>query len=196
MGWLFDILGWGGALVGLGAFVLVAVFGRNISHYVWLGVVIALGAWGLWSQLQAESARVGREADAAKYVSTLNGITAAALKTKEDAQRTSRDYEAALRIYSKQLQQEGLNAQKRYDDLRSSMRNGTRVVRVRASCPGSAGVPANASGGSLGDGTVELAPEAGQDVVAVRQEAESVLAKLDYFRKYANACYAMTNPAK
>lgn len=53
LSWLFGLVGWLGVAGAVLAVVLVLGFARSVGTYVWLALIAAVAAWGIWGQYRA-----------------------------------------------------------------------------------------------------------------------------------------------
>ena len=191
MGVLNFLTGTAGYTAILGALAL-AVAAHFFAPRTWsaLAWTIAFGVLGaafvgqreITANVRIEAAEQAKQrADEARAVAEATDK----LRTAVHAWRTAQAEH--LSTLDARITKEVSDALAENNRLKSPVASGTvRVRYVRAQCPNpSADLPATAATGSMGDGAgVELTPDAGLDVLLLREALIRDRAKIDYLQGY------------
>lgn len=120
-----------------------------------------------------------RRQSAELEVSQVSAQLNALIKLKEDQQ-------AKIRLFNElsiKYAGDAANAKKEIDSLRADIRNGTKRVYIKASCPES--MPGTDTSGSMGDArTAEVERATGQDILDLREMNTKATRQILYLQDY------------
>lgn len=136
-----------------------------------LALAAALGVAGVQT-VRLAGAEAAHSATKAKHADVLRGISDLTTKAAQAVAADQAANQKKLAQIDEERTKEKTHAITENDRLRRAVVDGTRRLRIAASCPARGGdVPAPASAAGMdAPATVELAPEAGQAVLDLRAD--------------------------
>lgn len=185
--WMAGTLGYSVILGALALAVAVHFFSRTVSFVAWIAAFVLLSAAFVGQREITASVRIEAAQQAQKRADEARAVAEAndALRRAVHAWRATQS--TFLSTLDARITKEVSDALAENNRLKSPVASGTvRVRYVRAQCPNpSADLPATASASGVGDGAgVELTPDAGLDVLLLREALIRDRAKIDYLQGY------------